>query len=157
MSHRQAAALWAAIAVGFGGLAWGLIRDDGGDTAAELAALRNEISALRAELAADRANAHSGVINGINGDAAFVASEIARYKAALARQRYAVNGALTDEPDAAARDAMQRALGTIDAVQHELLQVRDPDGLAKWFDTTMAIRQRWPSQHAWLLPDLKWR
>lgn len=150
MTGGHAAVLCAAVAAGAGGLGWGLARGGGGDTAAELSALRNEVSALRAELAADRAK-------GTDGDAAYVTLEIARYKATLARQRFAVNGALADESDPAMRDAMKRALGTIDAVEHQLTQVRTPEALAKWFDTTNAIRQRWAAKHAWLLPDLKWR
>ena len=150
MTNGQAVVLCAAVAAGAAGVGWGLARGGGSDTTAELSALRNEVSALRAELAADRAA-------GTDGDAAYVTAEIARYKATLARQRFAVNGAMKDEQDPATLDAMRRALGTIDAVEHQLTQVGTPEALARWFDTTNAIRQRWAPQHAWLLPDLKWR
>jgi hypothetical protein len=146
----QAALCGAAVAVAAAAVGWGLGRGGGGETAGELSALRNEVSALRAELAAARADTGSG-------DAAYVAMEKARYKATLARQRFAIDGAMADERDPAELDAMQRALGTIDAVEHQLQQVQTPEALAKWFDTTNAIRQRWPAKHAWLLPDLKWR
>lgn len=143
-------ALWCAAAATVGAAAgWMAGAGTAHDLQGEIAGLRGEVQrlAVQAEAAPSRPDA----------DTLYVTGEIARFKATLARQRFAIEGAMTDEKDAAEQDAMRRALGTIDAVAFDLQQVTDPDGLARWFNTTMTIKQRWPSQHAWLLPDLQWR